>query len=1416
MFNKKGVLLSLAALAALAVAAFAVVALMVRNEDRIADAQNRRFLSYQLADELRQSSDDLTRMARTYVVTGDPRFEEYFNRILDIRDGRAPRPVGYHSVYWDFVSANGERPRPDGEPMALESLMREVGFTSEEFALLDRAKDLSDDLVALEERAMHAVKGLFPDSSGAFSTRAEPDLEFARDLLHGTAYHEAKASIMTPVDEFVRHVDQRTTSEITSLRRYGSRLGMIAVAIIAAGILLLVGSLILLRRVPLLAGARGSASMIADSPPAATGAAGSSWPLLMAAAVAVLGVILLSWWNQSRIEDQTRTDTGNALSTVLEATTGSSRQWFREREREAQVWAGHIEVREHTRFLAADGADSESVAEASSRAGLKAQLDEFALGMGFDGYVVLSQSGRVLASYDQARFPVHASDAVPEDFLADVMSAPRYGAIKLPFLDSGESGVHGEPVMLIGAAIREDDGEVIGALILEVDPQKDFTAILQRGRIGESGESYAFDRTGQLISESRFDQQLRVIGLISDDERAILNIQVRDPGGSLVDGFQPPLPRSEQPLTLMARQAIVSGPGLNLDGYRDYRGVPVVGAWTWDEVNGVGIATEMDVTEAYRSVRQMRRSALMAALFSVLLVMALTALFVRNRGQMAATHSRLELVVGDLQNANDELESVNSVILRYDPNGIITFLNDYGLQLFGFSRDEVVGKPVIGTIVPDEEATLRSLKSLIADLPEQPDKYLGGEFENVTKSGERLWLAWQDKAIRNEDGSLKEILTVGIDITARRRAEVVLNRQSTALEAAADGIAITDTDGALVWVNPAFSELTGYSREEAIGQSPRILKSGVHEDSFYESMWQTIAAGSVWNGEIINQRKDGSHYTEEMSITPVRGDEGEIVNYVAIKRDITKRKAAEQRFRSVTESANDAIISSDSSSTIVAWNRAAAKMFGWSEGEIKGRPVETIIPERLREAHKAGMDRVTDTGERPLMGRSVELSGLHRGGHEFPIEMSLSTWESGSDRFYTGIFRDITERKQMEAELEKARLRMEDELNVGREIQMSMLPLIFPAFPRRGEFDVFALLEPAREVGGDFYDFFLLDDDHFCVCVGDVSGKGVPAALFMAVTKTLIKSRASNDFAPASILTHVNSEISRNNDASMFVTIFLAILDLNTGELRYSNAGHNPPYMRRNDGKLVRLDQRHGPVIGALEGMVFAQDSVTMSAGDLLFAYTDGITEAMDVEQNLYDESRLVTVLASLDSSSAEKSVQASVADVRAFQGRAEQADDITIIATTFYGSPEGRESRVLDLVLANQIPEIERVNLAFNEFAETEGIATPVRRSVNLVLDELLNNVISYAFANDADHEIEVGFELSNDRLSVTISDDGVPFNPFAGSPPDTGLSIEQREMGGLGIHLVRKMMDEVSYNRRTARNVVILVKYMDEQSDN
>jgi sigma-B regulation protein RsbU (phosphoserine phosphatase) len=396
-----------------------------------------------------------------------------------------------------------------------------------------------------------------------------------------------------------------------------------------------------------------------------------------------------------------------------------------------------------------------------------------------------------------------------------------------------------------------------------------------------------------------------------------------------------------------------------------------------------------------------------------------------------------------------------------------------------------------------------------------------------------------------------------------------------------------------------------------------------------------------------------------------------------------------------------------------------------------------------------------------------------------------------------------------------AKERMESELNIGRDIQMSMLPLEFPAFPHRKDFDVHAMLHPAREVGGDFYDLFLIDDNHFCFCVGDVSGKGVPAALFMAVTKTLIKSRAANDLAPASILSHVNTELSQRNESCMFVTVFLAILDLREGVLAYSNAGHNPPYLKRTDGTLVRIDQRHGPIIGAAEGLAYSQDSLSLSDGDLLFLYTDGVTEAMDSANSLYTEDRLRDLLSLHTFDSVEAAVRVSADDVWAFQGAAEQADDVTVLSVVYSGRTEEIDAHRLELTIANRLEEIQRVNEAIGVFAEAQGVDTKTRRQLSLVFDELLNNTISYGYEDSEAHDIEVTVSLSDGRLYATISDDGKPFNPFESAAPDTDLSVEDRPIGGLGVHLVRNVMDRVSYERRGANNVLLLEKQLVQGSN-
>ncbi|OIQ49210.1 Phosphoserine phosphatase RsbU [Pseudodesulfovibrio hydrargyri] len=252
-----------------------------------------------------------------------------------------------------------------------------------------------------------------------------------------------------------------------------------------------------------------------------------------------------------------------------------------------------------------------------------------------------------------------------------------------------------------------------------------------------------------------------------------------------------------------------------------------------------------------------------------------------------------------------------------------------------------------------------------------------------------------------------------------------------------------------------------------------------------------------------------------------------------------------------------------------------------------------------------------------------------------------------------------------------AKERIESELRIAREIQMGILPKLFPAFPDRREFEVFASIEPAKEVGGDLYDFFFVDETHFCFLVGDVSGKGVPAAFFMAVTKTLLKVVAERGLDPGDILTRVNADLSSENESCMFVTLFLAIIDIESGETRYANAGHNPPMFLPCGGKPEWIPPLGEPVAGIMEGMEYSTKVMTLKPGDLLFIYTDGVTEAMDPDGGLFGDDRLMAMLSAEKEPFAPKLVKDVGGAIRVFARGAEQSDDITMLAMQFMGKCE-------------------------------------------------------------------------------------------------------------------------------------------------
>ncbi|MGI6548555.1 MAG: PP2C family protein-serine/threonine phosphatase [Syntrophomonadales bacterium] len=269
-----------------------------------------------------------------------------------------------------------------------------------------------------------------------------------------------------------------------------------------------------------------------------------------------------------------------------------------------------------------------------------------------------------------------------------------------------------------------------------------------------------------------------------------------------------------------------------------------------------------------------------------------------------------------------------------------------------------------------------------------------------------------------------------------------------------------------------------------------------------------------------------------------------------------------------------------------------------------------------------------------------------------------------------GVFAFIIANLMKERATEAEKRQIEGELLVARDIQMSIVPRIFPPFPERSEFEVNAILEPAKEVGGDFYDFFFIDDEHLFFVIGDVSGKGVPASLFMAVTKTLFRAEVNRDTGPQDVMFRVNNALCRDNDTGMFVTVFCGILDTRTGQIQYANGGHNPPYVVRSNGRIENLSAG-GVALGVIEEVSYKLVELVLEIGEQLVMFTDGVTEAMDKKGNLFTDDRLVETLANHQETSAEETTGDVLTAVRSFAAGAAQSDDITILVLKYLKSRE-------------------------------------------------------------------------------------------------------------------------------------------------
>ena len=380
----------------------------------------------------------------------------------------------------------------------------------------------------------------------------------------------------------------------------------------------------------------------------------------------------------------------------------------------------------------------------------------------------------------------------------------------------------------------------------------------------------------------------------------------------------------------------------------------------------------------------------------------------------------------------------------------------------------------------------------------------------------------------------------------------------------------------------------------------------------------------------------------------------------------------------------------------------------------------------------------------------------------------------------------------------EAAARIDKELEFAKEIQYSALPAVFPPFPNRNDFEIYAKMVTAKEVGGDFYDFYMLGESTLAFMVADVSGKGIPAAMFMMRAKTTIKDLAESGLAPDEIFTLANKRLCENNDAGMFVTAWLGILDLKTGALKFVNAGHNPPLVCHEDGEFEYLKARGGMVLAGMDGVKYKTNELCLSPGDTIFLYTDGVTEATNDKNELYGEERLLSLANKNITKTPQQLIAAVKDDVDVFVGDAPQFDDITMLAVSVNYVKSDEKIKV--------IPN-EKSFAAVQSFAEdlTKKLAVvpKVSNKVNIAFDEIYSNIVNYSNADIA----EIKYEIVGGKLILTFSDNGTPYNPLETKEPDVTLSAEDRKIGGLGIFMVKKMTESMEYKYENERNILSIV---------
>ena len=396
----------------------------------------------------------------------------------------------------------------------------------------------------------------------------------------------------------------------------------------------------------------------------------------------------------------------------------------------------------------------------------------------------------------------------------------------------------------------------------------------------------------------------------------------------------------------------------------------------------------------------------------------------------------------------------------------------------------------------------------------------------------------------------------------------------------------------------------------------------------YAQVYRDIYENGLQRGTVLRTKDLRGKEPHITSLVPVKDSNGDVQAILCVQRPMAELVTGRQKY-----------LQAVGITAVILSVIACLSVAGFLKRQFVG-PVSVIIGE----ASRFSKENTAPDGN--LLNNLSTITEIQ------DLGSSVQKMETDTLQYMQNLMQVTAERE-----------RIDTELSLANRIQANMLPNIFPAFPDRTEFDIHASMTPAKEVGGDFYDFFLIDDDHLGLVMADVSGKGVPAALFMMMAKILLYNYAMMGGMPHEVLERLNSTICKNNDDSMFVTVWFGIYTISTGKVVAANAGHEYPIIKHGDGNFEILKDRHGFVIGGMSGLKYRDYELQLQPGDILFLYTDGVPEATDANANMFGMDRLLETLNAASDGSAKELLEAVHAGVEGFVGNAPQFDDLTMLA---------------------------------------------------------------------------------------------------------------------------------------------------------